>query len=452
MCGTYGCFDVEFTTKLQWLYERGGLSQAYPRIWHTEMLLTEVLCDMEEAGLLIDVDYLEALRDSLKGVKHTLQVDIEATLGSEINLGSDDEIRTVLRALRCNLIKKTKKGQFSVDREVLESFAHHHPVLAKVLEWRDAEKLYSTYTASILDRLDKDNVLHPDFQQAGTDTGRLSCCEPNFQNQPTDNNARAIKWTGQSLEDGGVDPWSIRRAYVVRPEGVRVFFDYSQIELRVMAFYSKDPIMVDAYLRGEDIHSRTSMEVFGTTEKAKRRDAKILNFGLSYGMTEKGFAYQTKKPLEEAAEYMTRFFERYHGIKTFREGFWGYVRQHQCRFQNIFGRPRYLPGIISMDKWTRLRAERQAIATLIQGTAAEVTKESLVRVWQAFKTEGLEAQIVSTVHDEIQVDCQRYELMSVCRIMKGAMEAFPEFDPIPVIVNGDYTTTSWADKKALPPM
>jgi len=146
LCGTYGCFDVEFTTKLQWLYERGGLSQAYPRIWHNEMLLTEVLCDMEEAGLLIDVDYLEALRDSLKGVKHTLQVDIEATLGSEINRGSDDEIRRMLlRALRCNLIKKTKKtqkGQFSVDREVLESFAPYHPVLAKVLEWRAAEKPY----------------------------------------------------------------------------------------------------------------------------------------------------------------------------------------------------------------------------------------------------------------------------------------------------------------------
>jgi DNA polymerase-1 len=358
----------------------------------------------------------------------------------------------LLLELRCPLTKKSRKtGKFNVDSEVLGNFKGAHPVLGKILDWRDAEKLDSTYTVSILERLDSQDVLHPDYQQAGTDTGRLSCRSPNFQNQPVDSDDRSLKYTGKKLEDGGRDPWSIRRAYINRGPGwVRVFFDYSQIELRVMAFYSKDPIMVKAYLEGEDIHARTSAEVFGSMDKAHRRPAKILNFGLSYGMSEHGFSRQAKMPLDQAAQYMDRFFTRYAGIKRFREMFWGYVRGNGSTFQNLFGRPRRLPDITALDDFTRARAERQAIATLIQGTAAQLTKESMVRVAREFKDRGLPAYPVANVHDEIQVDCHTSVLSEVSRIMQGAMEAFPEFNPIPIVVDGDYTTESWADKRPLP--
>lgn len=451
LCGTYGCFDVEFTTQLFWLYERSGISSLYPRIWNTEMGLLEALCDMEEMGMPIDVDYLEALRSSLTGILESLELKIQQQLGRRVQLGSDDEVRKLLLGLGCRLTKRTKKKALSVDREVLESFSSHHPVIPLIMEWRDADKIVSTYTNSILSRLDNRNVLHADFQQVGTNTGRLSCREPNLQNQSSDNNARAIKHTGKSLEDGGWDPWSVRRAYINRGPGwVRQFWDYSQIELRVLAFYSRDPVMMDAYLKGEDIHARTSQEVFGTVEKAMRRMAKIINFGLSYCMTDIGFARQAKIPQDQASQYLQKFFERYAGVASFRQVFWQQVRSQKSSFQNIFGRPRRVPGIVSPDKWERGSSERQAIATLIQGTAAELTKESIVRVHKFFKEEKLPAYLVSTVHDEIQFDCHTDVLEQTARGVKSRMEYFPEFNPVPIIVDGDYTTTSWADKKGLP--
>jgi DNA polymerase-1 len=439
---------------LYWLYEYYGISGLYPRVWETEMGLTRVLCDMEEAGLAIDVDYLETLRDSLTGVSRALELQISDLLPrrGEPNLGSDDWLRDLLqRDLGFRLTKTTKKHQLSVDREVLESFEKSHPIIPLIMEWRDAEKLINTYTTSILSRLDSNSILHANFQQVMANTGRMACREPNFQNQPSDDDKRARRWTGKSLEDGGIDPWSIRRAYKNRGKGwVRLFFDYSQIELRVLAFYSRDPSMVDAYLNGEDIHARTSLEVFGTKEKAKRRFAKIINFGLSYGMSEIGFSRQAKIPLPEAEAYLKKFFQRYQGITEFKRQFYSQVRSQGCAFQNLFGRPRRLPDMNSPNSYNQGRAERQAIATLIQGTAAELMKEALVSIYCLFKEAGYGSRLVNVVHDEVQADVPVEELASVSRDMKMCMEAFPEFSPIPIIADGEWTDLSWADKRRLP--
>lgn len=453
LAGTYACFDVDFTTNLYWKYENLGLSRKFQRIWDTEMRLTEVLCDMEEFGLPIDVEYLERLRATLRQVQKELEAKIWYQLNRRsFNLNADEELRNFLmRDLGLRLTKKTKGGAYSVDRDVLDSFADQFPVLKDIGEWRDAEKLASTYTNSILQRLDANNILHPDFDQVGTNTGRFSARNPNFQNQPTDDNDRAIKFSGKSLEDGGIDPWSIRRAYLNRGSGwVRLFFDYSQIELRVLAHYSQDPIMVKAFLEGEDIHSRTSLEVFGTQEKARRRLAKVINFGLSYGMTEKGFSYQAKIPEAEASAFLKTFFERYQGVSRFRWIFWNHIRANGKQFRNLFGRPRRLEDIDSKNSYERGRAERQAIATLIQGTAADIMKESLVRLWEWFQAEKLPAYLVSTIHDEAQADCHTDVLEQVAKGMKQRMEDYPEFAPIPIIADGDYTVTNWAEKKALP--
>jgi DNA polymerase I len=451
--GIYACLDVEFTLQLYTHYERAGISGVYPRIWKTEMRVIEALTDLEEMGLPIDVPYLERLRVLLGQVKVDLEAQIFQHVGRMFNPGSDDELRDFLiNSLGLKLTKLTdSKANLSVDNEVLESFEAHHPTIPLIMKWKDAEKLSNTYTTSILDRLDNRNVLHPSFNQAGTNTGRMSCKEPNFQNMPTDDDKRAEAYSGCDLEHGGIDPWSIRRAFVNRGPGwVRLFFDYSQVELRVLAFYSKDPIMVDNYLKGGDIHSRTSEEVFGSKEKKHRRISKVINFGLSYGLTDLGLSRQAKIPMDEAEKFMATFFQRYAGVAAFRRKFWAHVRAQGCRFQNLFGRPRRVPHIVSPSDYHRGRGERQAIATLIQGTAAEITKEALVRVHDRFQREGLPAYLVNVVHDDIQVDTHVDALVSVASAMKEEMERFPEFAPIPITVDGEYTTQSWADKRGLP--
>jgi DNA polymerase-1 len=416
------------------------------------MELTTALCDMEQAGLPIDVEYLESLRGNLVRVMVGLENQIQSILGPAMfRLGSDDELRYFMRVkLGLELVKKTKGNKASVDREVLEQFQGYHPVLKLLLAWRDAEKLASTYTTSILSKLDARGVVHPDFQQVGTNTGRLACKEPNFQNQPVDSDDRAMEYSGKKLEDGGVDPWSIRRAYITRKEGSRViprlFFDYSQIELRTIAFYSSDPRMTQVYLEGGDIHKAVSEEV-----DRPRRIAKVINFGLSYGMTEMGLARQAKLDSEDAKATLERFFQRFPGIVDLRKRLWNsMVQDPEAAFSNLFGRTRRVPLIKSTEDWERGRAQRQAIGSLIQGTAAELTKESIVRIRRFLIEENLPAKLVNTVHDEVQIDCLPECLVQVVQGVKARMEDYPEFAPIPIIVDGDYTTKSWADKKPLP--
>jgi DNA polymerase-1 len=452
LCGTYACFDVDHTTNLYFFYEKWGIRSRYSRIWPTEMELTTALCDMEQAGLPIDVEYLESLRGNLVRVMVGLENQIQSILGPAMfRLGSDDELRYFMRVkLGLELVKKTKGNKASVDREVLEQFQGYHPVLKLLLAWRDAEKLASTYTTSILSKLDARGVVHQDFQQVGTNTGRLACKEPNFQNQPVDSDDRAMEYSGKKLEDGGVDPWSIRRAYITRKEGSRViprlFFDYSQIELRTIAFYSSDPRMTQVYLEGGDIHKAVSEEV-----DRPRRIAKVINFGLSYGMTEMGLARQAKLDSEDAKATLERFFQRFPGIVDLRKRLWNsMVQDPEAAFSNLFGRTRRVPLIKSTEDWERGRAQRQAIGSLIQGTAAELTKESIVRIRRFLIEENLPAKLVNTVHDEVQIDCLPECLVQVVQGVKARMEDYPEFAPIPIIVDGDYTTKSWADKKPLP--
>lgn len=452
LCGTYACVDVDHTTNLFFYYERWGIQSRYPRIWPTEMELTAALCDMEQAGLPVDIEYLETLRDSLGGVMAGLEDQIKSVLGADMfKLGSDPELRHFLqKKLRLPLVKRTKGNVHSVDREVLESFKGHHPVLKMLLDWRDAQKLHSTYTTSILTRLDEHGIVHPDFQQVGTNTGRLSCKEPNFQNQPTDDDDRAMVFSGKKVEDGGIDPWSIRRAFVTRKEGSiiipRLFFDYSQIELRTIAYYSADERMTQVYLEGGDIHKTVSEEV-----DRPRRVAKVINFGLSYGLTEMGLARQAKLTPEEAKATLARFFARFPGILRLRERLWHSMElDPYTSFTNLFGRTRRVPLIRSPEDWERGRAQRQAIGSLIQGTAAELTKESIVRIRRFFQEEKLPAKLVNTVHDEVQIDCPPDCLVKVTQGVKQRMEDYPEFLPIPIIVDGDYTTKSWADKRPLP--
>lgn len=449
-CGEYCCGDILHTGGLADFYLRWGIREHFPRLYQTEMRLTEVLCDMECAGLRVDTAYLGKLRDTVQATKRSLEAHLwQATGGYEINPGSDNEVRKFLtEVLRLPLTETTEKGALAVDHEALEPFAEQNQVCHLIMQWREADKLDTTYTGSILKRTDSNDFVFANLKQIGAATGRLSCEAPNFQNFPSDSDARAVAATGKKLGEGGADPWSIRRAFLTREPGwSRVFLDYSQIELRVLASYSQDPIMVDAFMQGEDVHARTQKEVGAVLgETPPRRLAKVVNFGLSYGMSAIGLSRKAKIPLAQAEQFLDAFFQRYTGVRRYRDDVVHEAMRHGCRWRNKFGRIRTLRALKSPDPSERRGAVRKMIASAIQGTAAELTKESLVRIADWLRAENVPAMLCNTVHDEIQLDVPDEWVPRVIEGCRGLMERFPEFHPIPVLVDAEVTTTTWADK------
>lgn len=442
LCGYYAGTDTMLTANLYQFYDKWGIQTYYPRIWPTEMYLTKVVCDMEEHGLLVDHAYLDNLRKMLTVERDRLEGLIRQQVGSKFNMASDEHVRSYMRdTLRLKLWRRTKNEALSVDHDVLEEFVCLYPVLDLILKWRDVEKLLSTYTTSILDKMDARGYVHGDLQQVGTTTGRLSCKEPNYHNFPGDDSERVEAC-------GGVDPWSIKRAILVEPSYVNIYADYSQVELRVLAFYSADKIMMDAYQKGEDIHERTSQEVGAFLGKPlPRRVAKVVNFGLSYGMSYWGLARQAKISEDEAKEFLDTFMHRYPGIPRYKKALIELARSQQGQVCNLFGRTRRLPDLFSGDWRESSGAERQLIASMIQGTAAELTKESLVRLDQYFVSEGLPVKLINTVHDEIQASTLPEYLHIVAPATKALMENYPEFAPIPIIVDLETSTTAWNAKQ-----
>jgi len=449
--GIYACFDTEFTWELGEHYDANNIRQDYASTYDLEIDLTAALVEMEENGLPLDVDYIHQLKRVTEEAQARLAPQIYSALGNyQFNLGSDEELRHVMsQRLGLRMWKKTKTQALSVDKEVLEYFEDEHPAMGLILQWRQANKISTTYTDSILRSIGYDGLLHGDLKQAGTNTGRLSAEKPNLQNFAGDSDKRALAHSGKKLKDGGIDPWSVKRAFVCRGPGwCRGYYDYSQIELRVLAHYSQDPTMLDVYLKGGDIHARTAWEVFGDEEK--RRPAKVINFGLAYCLSAKGFARQAKIPLEDAERFMDTFFERYPNIAPFRQKFWAGVRQNGCFFQNMFGRPRRVPGIANpLDAYQRGRSERQAIGTLVQGTAAHLTKASIVRLHRWNHQHGVGLKMCSTIHDEIQVDMHQQYFLEISRSIKHMMEDFKEFHPIVPETDVEYTDTNWSEKRSI---
>lgn len=716
LAAAYACYDIEFTLQLARFYDHHSVRAHFQNVYETEIRLASVLCDMERNGVPVDVGYIQGLKERVSIACERLAPKIYQAVGNyHFNIASDDELRHVL-ITRCGLplTKKTKAEKLSVDVEVLESFSDMHPVCDLLLEYRTADKIRTTYTDSILKRIGWDGLLHGEFRALGTNTGRLASSNPNMQNFPSDSDSRAQASTGKKIKDGGVDPFSIKRAFVRRGDDqIRLHYDYSQIELRVLAEYSQDPTMLDVYRNGLDIHTRTESEVFGTEDGTNRRPAKVINFGLcvaegqlvltdhgeipiervlshhkvwdgiawvshsgivcrgeqevitydgltatpdhevyttegkriplaclqgrsdlrgqlaiggrgtipitytdfdrrrkgagdwdeqdsescgscvhclrkaevgagdeyslreeyelpvsvweilrspgevfgaavrrydatllprhtpffpplqraghqgfvhvtrtlhpvgvgyvsrsgfskeglrphrqrrallagqpslggsqhksakqaavvydilnagprrrftvsgkvvsnSYCLSAKGFSRQAKMQLEKAEAYMQRFFARYPRIAPFREEFWAMCRRNQNSFLNKFGRPRRIPGLALMDGYERGRAERQAIGSLIQGTAAELTKASLIRIADWEQKNGAGIKLLSTIHDEISMDLPMANLREVSPEIKGMMEDFaPYFPSVPIVTDTEFSLRSWDEKRTL---
>jgi len=376
-----------------------------------ELPVARVLADMEAAGIGIDGDALKAMSVEFAGQLGTLEHECYELAGREFNLNSPVQLREILfthLALSVKGLKKTKSG-YSTDADTLEKLAGVHPMPQKLLEYRAIAKLKSTYSDALPELIDASTArIHTSFHQALTATGRLSSSDPNLQNIPT------------RSEEGR----RIRRAFVAAPGFILLSADYSQIELRVLAHLSGEPTLIDAFACDEDIHTRTAREILGDSralDAEARRLAKVINFGIIYGMGPQRLAGELGIPLSEAVDYIKRYFERLPGVR-------GYVEQtlknaRACGYvTTMYGRRRYLPELNGPDGGARAQAERIAVNTPIQGSAADLIKLAMVRLHATLAERRLPARIVLQVHDELLLEVQNASLDAVREALSREME------------------------------
>lgn len=377
-----------------------------------EFPLIAVLADMEMTGVRIDVATLNACSKELTGRMNAIESECMELAGVKFNVSSPAQVGEVLfdRLKIDEKAKRTSRGQYSTTEEILEKLSNRHPVVGKILEFRKLKKLLSTYVDALPELINPETgKIHTTFNQTVTATGRLSSTNPNLQNIPIRN------------DDGR----EIRKAFI--PADGNVFFsaDYSQIELRIVANISHDEAMVEAFLEGEDIHRATAAKIFHEkiedVTDDQRRKAKTANFGMIYGISAFGLSERLQIPRSEAKSIIDGYFRTFPGVKQFMDDSiektrtTGYVT-------TLFGRRRIIPDINSNNAIVRGYAERNAINAPIQGTAADIIKIAMVRLFRRFREEGLRSKMILQVHDELNFDVVPEELERVSRIVKEEME------------------------------
>lgn len=399
---------LELWPVMDGLLAGAGADKLYSAI---ELPLVEVLAAMEQTGIKVDTESLAAMAIELGCKVDGLLADIYQIAGEEFNVNSTKQLGVILfEKLRLPVLKKTKTG-YSTDAEVLEKLAGEHPLIDKLLEYRLLTKLKSTYLdglAALVNRAS--GRVHTSFNQAVTATGRLSSSDPNLQNIPIRTEAgRRIREL--FVPDAGYD--------------LLLSADYSQIELRILAHMSGDAGLIEAFRTGRDIHTATAAEVFGVSEAdvtpLLRSRAKAVNFGIVYGISDYGLSQGIGVSRKEAADYIDSYFARYPGVKRYIDQMiegaraTGYVT-------TMFGRRRYLPEIHSTNFNQRSFAERTAMNTPIQGTAADVIKKAMVEVYRRLAAAGLRSRVLLQVHDELVLEVAEAELARVTAIVREAME------------------------------
>ena len=409
-----------------------GVENLYEQI---ELPLMRVLFDMEREGFAVDGSVLRALGEQLTAREEQLKSDIYrlANVG-DFNVNSPKQLGEVLFGedkLALKAGRKTSKG-YSTDADTLEALRDAHPVIPCILEYRQVSKLRSTYIDALLRKIGPDGRIHTFFDQTGTATGRISSAEPNLQNIPV------------RTELGR----EIRRAFVASPGSVLVDADYSQIELRILAHFSGDAAMIDAFRRGQDIHARTAAEVAGVpledVTPTMRAHAKAVNFGLVYGISDFGLARNTGMSRKEAAAFIEKYFATYPGVRGFmdravKEGY------ETGMARTIFGRVRRLDELKSGNVNIRKFGERAAMNTPVQGTAADIIKLAMVRVHDALCQGGFRARLILQVHDELLIEAPQEEAGRVAQLLRDCMEHVAELS-VPLVAEVK-TGSSWYETK-----
>jgi DNA polymerase-1 len=383
------------------------LARLYEEI---DLPLASVLHGMEQAGVQLDCEVLAQMSSKLQGDIRRLESSIHQHAGVEFNVNSPKQLGDVLFN-RMALPKPFKAGKgkaISTAQDVLEGLAGEHEIVRLVLEFRQLTKLKSTYIDA-LPLLCRNGRLHTSFNQAATATGRLSSTNPNLQNIPI------------RTEMGR----EIRAAFVASEGRLLVGADYSQIELRLLAHYSQDPLLMEAYRTGKDIHTLTAAEVFGVPpmliDAEHRRRAKAVNFGIVYGLSAFGLAQQLGIEQKEAKRFIEAYFERYAGVRTFIDATLEQARRDGF-VRNLFGRKRPIPDLLSKNPNLRGFAERTAVNTPLQGTAADLIKVAMLRLDRELRERKMDAKMLLQVHDELVLEVPEAEVDAVKSLVKGCME------------------------------
>lgn len=399
------------TQPIQWdtLKADSSLWNLYNEV---ELPLADVLREMEQAGVRIDVEMLKKAEEQLSKDLATLEQGIYTAAGVTFNVNSPKQVGEVLfDQLKLDAkAKKSKTGQYSTSEEVLLALKSKHEVVGMILEYRELKKLISTYIAALPTYINPETgKIHTTYNQTVTATGRLSSSNPNLQNLPI----RSER--GQLIREA-----------VIPDEGCYFLSaDYSQIELRLMAHFSQDPHLVEAFRSGQDVHAATAAKIFnvpiGQVTKDQRRQAKTANFGIIYGISAFGLAQQLDCSRSEAKALIDGYFAAFPGVIDYIERQKELARQQGYAI-TLFGRKRYLPDILSHNATVRSFAERNAVNSPIQGTAADIIKMAMVTIHRRLKEEGLKAQMIMQVHDELNFNVPEDEIDKVREIVINEMQ------------------------------
>lgn len=377
---------------------------------NVELPLVWILAQMEIVGVRVDVPYLEKLQVEFDERIRAIEKDIEVLAGEPVNPNSPKQLGHILfEVLELPVVKKTKTG-YSTSAEVLEALRDSHPIVGRVLDYRQLAKLKSTYVDGLLKLVDAHDRVHTSFNQTVTATGRLSSTAPNLQNIPV------------RTEEGK----RIRRAFIpIEKKNLLISADYSQIELRVLAHLSGDDMLMQSFAKGEDIHRRTASEVFHVPMEEvtaeQRRTAKAVNFGIIYGQTDYGLSRELGISRREAQAYIDLYFSRYPLVQTFIHDTIEQTRA-QGYVTTMMGRRRYIKDINSRNRNLRQFAERTAVNSPIQGTAADIIKLAMIHCDKAIEDNRLDAKMLLQVHDELIFEVSREDALGLSLVVRKCME------------------------------
>lgn len=385
-------------------------TELLPLFYEVELPLTSILSDMEIEGFHVDEKLLDDMNVTFKKDIDALEAEIYELAGESFNVNSPKQLGAILfEKLDLPVIKKTKTG-YSTNVEVLEALKDKHPIVEKIMQFRTVTKIFSTYIVGLKSAIDGDGRIHSTFNQTLATTGRLSSTEPNLQNIPIKHEmGRAV-----------------RKVFIPHDEeSVLVSCDYSQIELRVLAHISGDEKMIEAYNGDIDIHTKTASEVFGVPLEEvtykERSAAKAVNFGIIYGMSDFSLAGDLGITRKEAKEYMDIYFSRYPKVKEYLDGIVEEAKEKGF-VKTIMNRRRYIPEINERNKIVQAAGVRLAMNSPIQGSAADIMKMAMVKVYDALKEKKLESSLILQVHDELIVNTKKKELEIVKKLLKEEME------------------------------
>jgi len=409
----YACEDADITLRLKSVFEEKITKNNFAELFYDiELPLVSVLADMEDAGVRLDTSALKQSSVGLTRYLQEIEQSVYALAGIEFNISSPKMVGEVLfdRLKIVEKSKKTKSGQYSTGEDVLENLKSKHPIVEKILEYRKVKKLLTTYIDALPTLISPlDGKVHTTYNQTITATGRLSSTNPNLQNIPIRD------------EEGK----EIRKAFIPDENCLFMSADYSQIELRIMAHLSEDKNMIDAFCSGKDIHAATAAQIFSTpidrVTRDMRRKAKTANFGIIYGISVFGLSEQLHIPRTEAKDLIDGYFASYPGVKEYMEKSIEKARQNGY-VETIFHRKRFLPDINSRNSVVRGYAERNAINAPIQGSAADIIKVAMNRIYKRFQEEKLRSRMIMQVHDELNFNVFPDELGKVKEIVVYEME------------------------------